>query len=53
MGETLTIAPGFNVEYIEHVYEEAEADALLDEFLRLPMTPEVIRMYGRDTVTNG
>jgi len=47
----IEVAPGYSVEYIESFYSSDEADALLRALLAVEMTPEVIRMYGRDTVT--
>ena len=47
----IEVAPGYSVEYIESFYSSDEADALLRALLAVKMTPEVIRMYGRDTVT--
>jgi alkylated DNA repair dioxygenase AlkB len=48
---TVEVAPGYTVEYIERFYTKGEADALLNALLAVEMAPEVIRMYGRDTVT--
>jgi alkylated DNA repair dioxygenase AlkB len=47
----IEVAPGYSIEYIESFYSSEEADALLGALLAVEMTPEVIRMYGRDTVT--
>ncbi len=48
---TIEISPGYRVEYIEGFYRLDEADELRGALLAVHMTPEVIRMYGRDTVT--
>ncbi len=47
----IEIAPGCSITYIEHFYAADEADAMLAVFLTEALTPEVVRMYGRDTVT--
>ena len=47
----IEVAPGYSVEYVESFYSSDEADALLRALLAVEMTPEVIRMFGRDTVT--
>jgi alkylated DNA repair dioxygenase AlkB len=47
----IEVAPGYSVEYIESFYSTAEAEAFLRALLAVEMKPEVIRMYGRDTVT--
>src|SRR5216683_8392280 len=47
----IEIPAGHTVEYIENFYSTQEADELLRGLLAVEMTPEIIRMYGRDTVT--
>ena len=47
----IEVASGCWVEYIAGFYDLPEANELLRAFLVLEMTPEVIRMYGADTVT--
>jgi alkylated DNA repair dioxygenase AlkB len=47
----IQVMPGCTVEYIEGFYSQDEADELLRAFLAMDITPEVIRMYGRDIVT--
>jgi alkylated DNA repair dioxygenase AlkB len=47
----IEVASGYPVEYIESFYSTGEADALLRALLAVDMQPEIIRMYGRDTVT--
>jgi alkylated DNA repair dioxygenase AlkB len=39
------------VEYIEGSYSKEEADDILRTLLAVEMTPEIIRMFGRDSVT--
>ena len=48
---TIEITPGYTLEYTEAFYETQEADDLLRSLLAVAMTPEIVRMYGRDTVT--
>ena len=47
----IEVALGQTVEYIEGFYSKEEADDILRALLAVDMTPEVIRMYGRDTIT--
>ena len=47
----IEVALGQTVEYIEAFYSKEEADDILRALLAVDMTPEVIRMYGRDTIT--
>jgi alkylated DNA repair dioxygenase AlkB len=42
---------GFEVEYFESFYAQAEADELLRGLLDVPMTPEVVKLYGKTHVT--
>ena len=48
---SLKIAPGYSIIYVPGFFEPREANELLRSLLALDMSPEVIRMYGRDTVT--
>lgn len=47
----IQIAPGYFVDYIERFYDTVAADGLFRGLLADDMTPEVVRLYGRDTVT--
>jgi alkylated DNA repair dioxygenase AlkB len=47
----LAITAGYTVEYLEGFFARQEADEALRALLELDMTPEIIRMYGRDSVT--
>ena len=42
---------GCTVEYIENFYAPDEADSILRALLAVRMTPEVLRMFGQDSVT--
>src|SRR5437899_526329 len=44
----IEISPGYFVDYIEGFLEAVDADDLLRWFLAEEMTPEIVRMYGRD-----
>jgi len=48
---TIEIAPGYSVEYFEQFYEPDEAHNLLRALLAIDMTPEVVRMYGKNHET--
>jgi hypothetical protein len=48
---TIEITPGYCVEYFEDFYGPNGADNMLGALLAINMTPEIIRMYGRDSVT--
>jgi alkylated DNA repair dioxygenase AlkB len=41
------IANGYAVDYIEGFYPKADADKLLRDLLAVPMTPEVVKLYGK------
>lgn len=47
----IEIANGFGVEYLDEYLTLREADELLRAFMAEEMTPEIVRMFGRDTVT--
>lgn len=47
----IEIPPGHSVEYIEGFLSKEEADDILRDLLQTEMTPEIVRMFGRDTVT--
>ena len=47
----IEISPGYWVDYIEGFFEVADADDLLRAFLAEEMTPDIVRMYGRDVTT--
>jgi alkylated DNA repair dioxygenase AlkB len=47
----IEIPPGHSIEYIEGFLSKEEADDALRALLATDMTPEIIRMFGRDTVT--
>jgi len=49
--QTIEVAHGCTVAYIPAFYSREEADKLLADLLAVETTPEVIRMYGRDSVT--
>src|SRR6266404_1490008 len=41
------IATGYSVEYIEDHWTKEEADELLRDLLAVPMTPEIVKLYGK------
>jgi alkylated DNA repair dioxygenase AlkB len=43
----IEIAAGYAVEYIENFYAKSDADGLLQGLLTVPMTPEIVRLYGK------
>lgn len=47
----IQIAFGYFVDYIDGFYDPADADELFRSLLAEEMTPEIVRMYGRDTET--
>lgn len=47
----IEIAAGCPITYVELFYHVDEADAMLAAFLAEALTPEIVRLYGRDTVT--
>jgi alkylated DNA repair dioxygenase AlkB len=49
--KVIEVTPGYCLQYFEKFYPTSEADALLSALLAVEMTPEVIRMYGKDHVT--
>jgi alkylated DNA repair dioxygenase AlkB len=38
---------GFEVEYIEDFYARSDADRLLHDLLAVPMSREIVRLYGK------
>lgn len=47
----IEVASGHRVGYIRDFFERQEADGLLEAFLAMDMAPEIVRMFGADTVT--
>lgn len=47
----IEVAPGLQVSYIRDFFEWRDADGLLEALLATDMAPEVVRMFGADTVT--
>ena len=45
--QKIEVTPGYFVEYFEHFVERDEADALLRALLAVPMSPEMVKLYGK------